>query len=266
MIDEESSSLVDLAKQARRLIVKISAETKSSHVGSNLSVIDLIIASLGWIKSRHDENDRFHLSKGHSALAFYAAKHVLGDLSLPALSNYGKQGSPLAAHLNSSDKLGVELSTGSLGHALPFAVGKQIGSRAKFEQNFDIVCLSDGELNEGSVWEAVQLAGHLKLGNLVALVDKNNIQSLASTQETLNLDPLGPKFEVFGWRSVEIAGHNLEQLSGILRDNEAGFDKPLAVICNTVKGKGVSFMENQVSWHYKSPNDEELSLALKELQ
>lgn len=257
--------LKSLSAKARKLIVQLSSESGSSHVGGNLSCIDIVMSALAWIKIQSHANHSFHLSKGHSALAFYAAKNVLGELSDEEISNYGKSGSPLSAHLNSSDILGVELSTGSLGHALSFAVGKQIGSRALKEDNVDIVCLSDGELNEGSIWEAVQLAGHLKLGNLIVFVDKNNLQSLGTTQETINLDPLASKFEVFGWAAFEINGHDFGEIVSTLPNESAMFEKPSAIICNTIKGKGVSFMENNVSWHYQSPSTEELIQALEEL-
>lgn len=264
MNNPEPSELAALSLKARKLILQISSETGSSHVGGNLSSIDIMVVSLAWIESQTDADHRFHLSKGHSALGFYAAKNVLGELSDEDLANYGKFGSPLAAHLNSSDALRVELSTGSLGHALSFAVGKQIASRVLGDQNMDIVCVSDGELNEGSIWEAVQLAGHLSLSNLLVLVDKNNIQSLGTTQETLNLDPLRPKFEVFGWTALEVDGHDLEEMLEALATIGSN-ENPTVVICNTIKGKGVSFMENQVSWHYKSPSMEELAQALQEL-
>lgn len=257
--------LASLSRKARKLILQLSSETGSSHVGGNLSCIDIVVTALAWIRFQTTARHSFHLSKGHSALAFYAAKNVLGELSDEEISNYGKSGSPLSAHLNSSDALEVELSTGSLGHALSFAVGKQIGARALGEDNVDIVCLSDGELNEGSIWEAVQLAGHLKLANLIVFVDKNNLQSLGTTQETINLDPLARKFEVFGWAAFEIDGHDYQKIVSSFPDEGAMPEKPTAVICNTIKGKGVSFMENKVSWHYKSPSDEELSKALEEL-
>lgn len=257
--------LETLARKARSLILRCSSKSRSSHVGGNLSSIDLILASLAWMESKGKQGNRFHLSKGHSALAFYAAKCVLGELTEEQLMNYGSEGSPFGAHLNSNKSLGVELGTGSLGHALAFALGRQIGARTLDEDAVDIVCISDGELNEGSIWEAIQLAGHLKTGNLVVTVDNNRLQAMGATKKILDLEPLQPKFEAFGWNAVNVDGHDFEELILQLELANQTRHMPSALICNTVKGKGVSFMENQVSWHYRPPGAEDLEKALRDL-
>jgi transketolase len=257
-----------LALKVRRHILNMVHNSGGSHIASALSIVD-IISTLYSEVIRFDRNnpywcerDRFILSKGHACTPVYATLAELGFFSVFDLELYGKNNSILMNHI--SHKVpGVEFSTGALGHGLPFGVGK--AKAAKFlNQNWrTFVLLSDGELDEGSNWEAFMFAAHHKLNNLTAIIDYNKLQSLDTVEKTLNLEPLASKFEAFGWDVTEIDGHNYEELANELKKNHEF--KPKVIIAHTTKGKGVSFMENKVEWHYKTPNKEELEIALNDL-
>jgi transketolase len=254
-----------LANKSRKSILEMIYSSKASHIGSSLSVVD-IIASIYTFKINNQRvNDVILISKGHAAAAVYAVLGNIGVIPEEKLKTYCEDGSSLGGHVTHYDNPGVEFSTGSLGHALSFAVGKSL-ARIKNNQDSKIfVVLSDGECNEGSIWEAALLAAHNNLSNLIVIIDRNYLQSLKSTEETVKLEPLNKKWEAFGWTVSNIDGHDHEEIIRQLQENDIAQSSPKLIIANTIKGKGVSFMENQVKWHYLSPNNDQLTLAREEL-
>ncbi|MBM7751779.1 transketolase [Microbacterium laevaniformans] len=213
------------------------------------------------------ERDRVILSKGHACSIIYAALAARGFIAEEELDEYAQPGSRLLAHI-SHRVPGVEFSTGSLGHGLPFGVGKANAARLSAQPWHTFVLLGDGEMDEGSNWESLLFAAHARLSNLTAVIDANNLQSLTTVGETLGLEPLPDKLRAFGADVVEGDGHDLEFLREALRPaaDAQRFDRgPRVVIARTIKGKGVSYMENSVAWHYKSPNPQELDQALAEI-
>lgn len=212
------------------------------------------------------QRDRFILSKGHCCAALYSTLALTGFLDPQELKNtYGDNGSIYYTHC--SHKVpGVEISTGSLGHGLPVAIGQAIATKAA-KTNANVICLTgDGELDEGSNWEAILFAGHHRLANLCLIVDYNKIQSMGNVKDILTLEPLDDKFKHFNWNVIRIDGHDFEQIENALRNFQTETTKPTVIIADTIKGKGVSFMEGQLLWHYRNPNDEELKIAKEELQ
>lgn len=265
------SDSLELARQIRINVLKMVHSANASHVGSCFSITDCIAVLYNGILNIRpctpdwENRDRMILSKGHSCAAVYAALALKGFFSLEELESYGKDGARLMAHI--SHKVpGVEFSTGSLGHGLPFAVGKAFAGKKQCSEWKVYTVLSDGEMDEGSNWEALMFSAHHKLDNLVAIIDYNKLQSLTTVADTLGLEPLGAKLKAFGWSVQEVNGHDHEQLSQALTTVPWEAGKPSILIAHTTKGKGVSFMENKVEWHYKSPNVEQLALALAELE
>jgi transketolase len=231
-----------------------------------------LIACLYWGALRIDpkcptdsERDRFILSKGHAAAVVYAALAERGFFPVADLKTYNQTGSSLTGHIN-NDVPGVEFSSGSLGHGLPVGCGLALAAKREGRPYRTFVLASDGELDEGSNWEAILFAPHHNLDNLVLIVDYNKIQSFGRVSEVLELHPLAEKFRSFRWNVVEVDGHDLPQIQAVLSAIPAVSGKPTVVIANTIKGKGVSFMEDQLMWHYKSPSDEQLQSALQELE
>ena len=262
---------IDLAKKIKIHGLKMTSTGGSSHIGSILSISDIIAVLYGKILNVKPDNptwedrDRFILSKGHAGAAVYAALAECGFFEVEKLKTHYQNGSVLSGHVSHKGIPGVELSTGSLGHGLSVATGFAMAAKLD-EKSFKSYCLlSDGELDEGSNWEPIMYAAHHKLDNLVAIIDYNKIQSLALVSETLALEPLTSKWESFGWTVIESEGHNHEQLINSLSTPPVP-GKPTVVICHTTKGKGVSFMENSVLWHYRTARGEEFDKALKELQ
>ena len=216
-------------------------------------------------KPNWPERDRFILSKGHAAAILYAALAETGFFPVDWLSGYVCNGSKLAGHVTSHGVPGVELSSGSLGHGLSVACGIAQAMRADKNSARVFALLSDGECDEGSIWEAALFAGHHKLDNLVAIVDYNKIQSFGSITDVLDLEPFADKWRAAKWSVVEIDGHDHEVLQKHLSALPVASGKPSLIIAHTIKGKGVSFMEGQLVWHYKSANDEQLAQALAEI-
>jgi len=260
-----------LAKNIRLLVLNMVYKAKASHVGSCFSIADIVAVLYGKILNvkpsdpKWINRDRFILSKGHSAAAIYAALALRGFISKDDLKSYGESGSLLMTHVSHKIK-GVEFSTGSLGHGLPFATGKAMAAKKNKKLWKTFVILSDGELDEGSNWEAFMFAAHHKLDNLVAVIDYNKLQSLDSVENTLGIEPLTDKLEAFGWAVKEVDGHDLADLEKQLEAAPWITEKPSVLIAHTTKGKGVSFMQNKVEWHYKSPNPEQFDLSVKEIE
>ena len=260
-----------LARSVRRDILGMVARANASHVGSCFSSVDIIAALYGDVMHYHPENprleerDRFVLSKGHAAASVYATLANLGVISRSDLLTYGRDLSPYMTHV--SHKIsGVEFSSGSLGHGLPFGVGKALAAKKLKRDWRTFVLLSDGELDEGSNWEAIMFAAHHRLDQLIAIVDYNKLQGLDSIQQTLGLEPLVDKFIAFGWAVEEVDGHDHSALVRLLSSTPLQPGKPSLVLAHTIKGKGVSFMEGKVEWHYRSPGEAELEAALRELE
>jgi transketolase len=259
----------ELAIHIRADALRMVTRAKASHIASALSIADIVAVLYGSVL-RHDPaqpalagRDRFILSKGHACVAIYAALAARGFITADDLLTYGQDHSVLMNHI--SHKVpGVEFSTGSLGHGLPFGVGKALAAKARGETWRTFVQLSDGELGEGSNWEACMFAAHHALDNLVAIVDYNNLQSLTTVDQTLRIEPLAAKFEAFGWNVRHVDGHDHRQLADALGAPPTDA-KPTMVIAKTTKGKGIGFMENRVEWHYKSPSPAQLEQALAEL-
>ena len=261
---------IDLARRMRIQSLQMVHRAKASHIGSALSICDIVatlyakILKLAPNEPKAPDRDRFVLSKGHACVAVYAALAETGFFPHEDLLSYGQDHSVLMNHI--SHKIsGVEFSTGSLGHGLPFGAGKALAAKKLKESWRTFVLLSDGELGEGSNWEAMMFAAHHRLDNLVAIVDYNKLQSLTTVDQTLRLEPLADKARSFGWTVLEIDGHDHTALQDALSSIPWEADKPSFLIAHTVKGKGVSFMENRVEWHYKSPTSDELAQALEEL-
>jgi transketolase len=259
------------AREIRKKIVRMATSGKSSHIGTALSTVE-ILASLYFktmrinpLEPQDPSRDRFIMSKGHGCLALYAALAERGFFPADKLSAFYLDGG-IPGHATRDCLPGVEASTGSLGHGLPIGVGMALAAKMDSRHYRTFVLLGDGECDEGSVWEAAMLAGHKKLDNLIAIIDYNKLQSFGYTKEVMDLEPLSAKWESFGWAASEVDGHDLEALDGLFGKLPFSPGKPSVVIAHTVKGKGVSFMENRIEWHYKSPNAEQEKMALEELK
>lgn len=260
-----------LAKNIRRLALQMVASAKASHIGSALSISDIIAVLYSGVlhvdSSQPDMpgRDRFILSKGHACVAVYAALAETGFFPLSELESYGQDHSNLMNHI--SHKVpGVEFSSGALGHGLPFGVGKSLVAKRLHADWRTFVLLSDGEMDEGSNWESLMFAAHHQLDNLVAIIDYNKLQSLTTVKETLGLEPLAEKLRAFGWSVKEVDGHDHAELREALCSVPWEQGRPSVLIAHTIKGKGVSFMENQVAWHYRNPSQKQLNQALAELE
>jgi transketolase len=211
------------------------------------------------------DRDRFILSKGHGCAALYSALGERGFFPKEWLNEFYQDGAHLPGHATHAGVPGVEVSTGALGHGLSMACGMALAGKRDRRSYRVFVVLSDGECDEGSIWEAAMFASHHRLDNLTVIVDYNKLQSLKSTQETLDLEPFTSKWEAFGWSTMEVDGHDIGQLASTLACVPHATSRPTCLIAHTVKGKGVDFMENQVLWHYRPPNDGELQEALAAL-
>ncbi len=266
-----AESLASIARRVRRHVVAMHAAAKASHVGCAFSITDIL--TVLYFKSlrvdprnpRAPDRDRFILSKGHACSALYATLAERGFLPVQSLSTYELDGGLLPGHPDRALVPGIEASTGSLGHGLSIGAGIAIAGKRERRPYRAFVLLSDGECDEGSVWEAVLSASHMRLDNLVAIVDANGLQGMGPTEEVLRLSPFADKWRAFGWAVREVDGHDIAELERTFASLPFEQGKPGVVIARTVKGKGVSFMENQVAWHYKSPNPVELKIALEQL-
>jgi transketolase len=265
-------SRVDLlARRIRADSLAMVHRARASHIGSALSIADIVAVLYGGIlrvdpSDRHaPDRDRFVLSKGHACVAVYAALAARGFFAADKLLTYGQDHSVLMNHV--SHKVpGVEFSTGSLGHGLPFGVGKAMAARQLGRGWRTVVLLSDGELGEGSNWEAFMSAAHHGLDNLIAIVDYNRLQSLTTVERTLRVEPLTDKLAAFGWSVRDVDGHDHAALTDALGNVPWVPGRPSVLIAHTTKGKGVSFMEDRVEWHYRSPDDAQFAQALAEVE
>jgi transketolase len=257
------------AKKIRRIIVEESKRANVGHIGSALSVADIVAVlfehELRLGGTNDPDRDRFILSKGHAALALYAALHLKGIMRQDQVQTYCCDGSLLGVHPEHQLN-GVDFSTGSLGHGLAFGAGVALAARLSGRPYRAFVLVSDAECNEGSLWETVMFAAHHKLANLVAIVDNNGQQALGKTKDVIDLHPLGEKWSVFGWKVHEVDGHDSMELKETLRSLDTADGPPNVLVANTVSGKGVSFMEGKVEWHYLPLSDELYSQALTELE
>jgi transketolase len=265
-------STEELARAIRASALRMVHAANASHIGTCLSTADLLAVLYGEVlrvdPARPDwpERDRFILSKGHGGAIVYAALAERGFFPADWLDTYCRDGSKLGGHIMHKGVPGVEVSTGSLGHGLPIGCGMALAAKRDGRPQRVFVMLSDGELDEGSNWEAILFAPQHGLDNLVAVVDYNKIQSFGSVKEVLDLDPLADKWRAFRWAVREIDGHDHREIGETLARVPFEPGRPSVVIAHTVKGKGVSFMEDQLAWHYRSPDAGQLALALAELE
>jgi len=260
----------NLAREVRELCLRLCHKHRASHIGGAYSVADILAVLYQDILEFHPEDagwegrDRLFYSKGHACTALYAVLEKKGFFQ-NLLEEFSVDGTYFTSHVNHHIP-GVELSTGSLGHALGVACGTALAGKTLGKSWKSFAILSDGELDEGSNWEAFLFAPQQKLTNLCAVIDYNKIQSFGRIAEVLDLEPLADKLRAFRWQCLEVDGHDHQALRQALGDFKTGKTPgPLALVCHTIKGKGVSFMENQLAWHYKSPNDAQLEQGLKEL-
>lgn len=261
-MSDKYQDLKDKALAARRTVIVESSRSGSVHIGSALSEIDLLTALYSKILNK---KDKFILSKGHGGLGYYAVLAEHGFISAQEIKKYGQDNSKLSVHPVYKTAPGIEASTGSLGHGLPMALGLALAARQDKQNWRSFVLLSDGECDEGSTWEAAMLAGHLKLDNLIAIVDYNKIQGFGQTKDVLDLEPFVDKWRAVNWGVKEIDGHNFEEIIDALENLPLVKNKPTVIIAHTVKGKGVPYMENKLEWHYFNVKPEDLDNTLEQL-
>ncbi len=252
----------------RQIILDIAFRAHVGHIGSALSVADIIAALYFYILNvpspDNPDRDRFVLSKGHAALALYAALYEKGWITKDLLLSYCQDGSLLGTHPD-REIPGVDFCSGSLGQGICFAAGAAVAAQYQGSSRKVYAIVSDAECNEGSLWEVALFAAHHKLANLIIIIDLNGQQALGFSGEILNLSPLKEKWEAFGWDTHEIDGHDLEKIVETIYSLDTHFDKPHVIVAHTVSGKGVSFMENQVKWHYWPMSEKEYQQALNEI-
>lgn len=261
-----------MAKKLRRHIVTMIGKAGSGHPGGSLSALEILTA-LYFKVLRHKpldpnwpDRDRFILSKGHAAPALYAVLAECGYFPVEELLTLRQMDSRLQGHPDRTLTPGVEMSAGALGQGLSFAIGIALAGRLDAEDYRAYVLLGDGECDAGQVWEAAMSAAHFKVDNLVAIVDKNKLQLDGWTRDVMNLDPLPAKWQAFGWKVIEVDGHSISKLIEAFKEAQKVKGQPTVIIAHTIKGKGVSFMENNNDFHGKAPNAIEMEIALKELE
>ncbi len=260
-----------ISKEIRKKVLKMAFESHTSHIGSSLSIVDILtllyfkILSIDPQNPLDESRDRFILSKGHAVAALYATLAERSFFSEEILDDYCRNAKKLPGHSTRNCVPGVEVSTGSLGHGLSMGAGIAITAKNDGKDYRIFVLMSDGECEEGSVWEAAMFASHHQLDNLIGIIDYNKLQALGKIDEIMALEPLREKWTAFGWQVKEIDGHNFSEIEKSLYKIPFSKGKPNLLIAHTIKGKGVSFMENKLEWHYKNLTKEEYELALKEL-
>ncbi len=264
---------VQLAWKIRRHGVEMTHISQGSHIGSILSVADIVAVlynDIANVNPKHPdmpERDRIILSKGHAGAAIYAALAEKGFFDVEKLKTHYANGSKLSGHVSHKGIPGVEFSTGSLGHGLSVGAGMAYGAKIDNKPHKVFVICGDGECDEGAVWEAVLIANHYKLNNLIAIIDHNKMQSLDFCENTITLSPFADKWKAFGWNVIDIDGHDHDDLRHAFIKAKKTEYKPTVIIANTIKGKGISFMENDILWHYRFPHEgEEYDSAVEELR
>jgi len=269
--DASAADLGRIAREIRFKLVEMSHAASTPHLGSAMSCVDILVAAY-WRVLRLDTNkpadparDRFILSKGHAASALYATLAKRGFFPASLLDTFAQHKSPLAEQPAPNCAPGVELATGSLGHGLPVGIGMAIAARIQHQDYRVFVCMSDGECNEGSVWEAAMFAPAQRLDRLCVIVDYNKWQATGRSNEIMHLPSLVEKWRAFGWSACEVDGHDIAALADAMRRTPDSSGKPVAIVAHTVKGKGVSFMEDDNNWHYRIPKPDEVAAARKEL-
>lgn len=256
-------------KEIKQTMLNMVHKANVSHIGAGLSIVDILyalyfrIANVSLENIKDDNRDIIILSKGHASAALYSVLYHRGYLSKSAIDNYSVDNGSLPCHIDKEKSPFFEVSTGSLGHGPSIAAGMALAKKMNNEAGHVYVICGDGECNEGSVWEAVMFAASHKINNLTIIVDFNNLQAFGRTNEVINQSNLLERFRVFGFDAFDIDGHNFKEIEVKLKYRS---DKPVAVVAHTIKGKGVSFMEDTLEWHYKSPNDEQLKIAQKEIE
>lgn len=259
---QEKQRLKDIARELRLTVIDVMAWSGGAHVGGSLSIIDILTILYFKYLDVHpadpqwDERDRFVLSKGHAAAGLIPVLAKRGFFPEETLKTFNHFGSPFAMHPDSNKVIGCDASAGSLGHGLSMAVGMALGARQR-KMPWKTVCLmGDGECCEGSIWEAAMSAPHFKLGNLIGIVDRNRYMIDGETEDVMPLEPFADKWRAFGWEVVEVDGHDFDQLDEALARAWVATDVPVLILANTIKGKGVDFMENNVVYHYASADSE----------
>lgn len=262
-----------LAWKIRRHGVEMTHLSGGSHIGAILSVADIIaviyndIANINSEEPEMSDRDRIILSKGHAGAAIYAALAEKGFFSVEELKTHYADGSRLSGHVSHKGIPGIEFSTGSLGHGLSVAAGMAYGAKKDNKHHNVFVVCGDGECDEGAIWEAALVANHYKLDNLIAIIDHNKMQSLDFCENTISLFPFADKWKAFGWKVIDIDGHDHVALRDAFNKAKESVDKPTVIIANTTKGKGISYMENEILWHYRFPHEgEEYDTAVSELK
>jgi transketolase len=258
------TELHKMAGPVRELILRMCNLAKVSHIGSAFSVVDLLICIYSYVVK--DNLNKIILSKGHSASAFYAVLAKFGKISEKSLDNYCADGEKLAGHISHFVHSDINLSTGSLGHGLPYGAGMAIAKKLDLTSGKVFVIMSDGEMDEGTTWETALIANHFNLNNLIVIIDRNRLQSLASTESTIKLEPLEKKWISFGWDTVSINAHSYQEIIANINIFVNNQTRPVCIIANSIKGYGIKIMEDSVKWHYKSPSDDEMVAGLKELK
>lgn len=268
---QQRQSSADLALHIRRTTVEMTSRANASHIASCFSVTDILAVLYSRVltfdpqQPRWPGRDRFILSKGHACAALYAVLAEFGFFPKEWLETYYLDGSRLAGHATHKGVPGVEVSTGALGHGLPLATGMALAGKRDGRTHRVFCVLSDGECDEGSNWEAALFAPHHHLDNLTVIIDYNKIQSLGWVKDVIDLDPLADKWRAFGWVAHEVDGHDHAALETLLTKVPFETGRPSCIVAHTIKGKGVSFMENNLQFHYTPPRGDELSRALAEL-
>jgi transketolase len=256
------------SRNIRRMIIEQSNRVHIGHIGSALSIVDILVAlysgTLNVNNAKEKDRDRFVLSNGHTALALYVVLQQVGIISQEQLDSFCSNGSYLGVHPDSSID-GVDFSTGSLGQGLSFGVGSALAARIQKSSRRVFVLMSDAECNEGSVWEAIMYSSHMHLSNLVVIIDLNGQQAMGYTKNIINLSPMGDRWEAFNWDVHNVDGNDVDQMKQVLTSLEYCNGQPHVLIANTTFGKGISFMENQIPWHYLPLSPEEYKKSLEEL-
>ncbi|MDA3969138.1 transketolase [Helicobacter ibis] len=257
--------MTDIAKEIRKTLLKLANQARGPHIGSALGCVDIFSALYFKVLrlDPYESRDIFLLSKAHSAMSLYSTFYHKGLMSEEMLFSYYQNGGTLPAHTDRNTHKYIEISAGSLGHALPMAIGMAMAFKKDKQDRNIYVLMGDGEIQEGSIWEALMLGAKLGLNNIVALIDRNDLQGYGRASELLDYEPLEDKFRAFSWDCERVDGHCEDSIINAINNKK---DKPLCVICDTTKGKGVSFMEDKLEWHYYLVTDEIYARALEELK